>query len=220
MKKIIFRIIAVLIIGGGIYAYLYYRVGNTGGFVSAYRDYVAKWAENEKNIYTPGAEKNDIRQNLNSILTRVLDERITDKERFSLSVEGATPLSEIRLEIDSVKTSREEMELSTDVLASQAKKVSGIRLRQKANELVDLAKKRNEIIAEIETLSYRMSDITKEIFQGVARDNGKLTNDRIRTLNNQVPEAEKDYERLNELYRNLTESKTEIKKAYTEFIKL
>jgi flagellar motility protein MotE (MotC chaperone) len=156
---------------------------------------------------------------LNKILTSILDEKITEEERLSLSIAGADPLAVIRLEIDAIKTSREELELSTDVLSMRAKKVSGIRLRKKANELVILTKKRNEIIKEIETISYKMNDITKEIFQGIARDNGKLTDDRIRALNKQVPEAEKDFDRLNELYRTLKESKGELKIAYNKFIK-
>jgi len=95
--------------------------------------------------------------------------------------------------------------------------VEGIRIRQKAGEVVLLSEKRNVMIREIEEVSYRMNDTVKEIFQGIAKDNGALTDNRKQALNDQIPQAEKDYERLNELYRNLTESKTEMKKAYREF---
>jgi hypothetical protein len=217
MKKIIFSIIGLSFVVGGIYSYFYYRVGNTGGFVSAYQEYGATWAEIEKSVYSPGSDGNTVRQNLNAILTRVLDESISEKERFSAAVAGADPLAQIRAEIDAMKINGEALEQKTTALRGKTGGVKGIRIRRKSEEIARLAENRLAMVREVEELSYKMNDTVKEIFQGIARDNGKLTDDRIRALNDQVPAAEKDFERLNELYRNLKESKTEIKKAYKEF---
>jgi DNA repair ATPase RecN len=217
MKKIIVGIIGLFCVAGGIYSYLYYRVGNTAAFVSAYEEYVLKWVKIEKTVYSPGADSNVVRQNLNSILTRVLDENISEKERFSLAVKGADPLAQIRSEIDAMKNGREELEQSASVLRFRANNVKGIRLRQKAFEIVALSEKRIAMVREIENVSYRMNDTVKEIFQGVAGENGALTDKRKRALNTAVPVAEKDYERLHELYRNMTENKTATKKAYKTF---
>jgi len=217
MRKIILGIIALSFIFGCGYSYLYYRVGNTAGFVSAYRDSGTKWAQIEKSVYSPGADSNPVRQNVNAILTRVLNESTSEKERFSLSVAGADPLAALHSEIEIMKTNREGLEQKVVSLREKADEVKGIRARRKAEEIVFLSEKRLAMMKEVEDLSYQMNDAVKAIFQGVAGDGGKLTDDRIRVLNDQVPEAEKDYERLNELYRNIGDSKAEIKKAYNEF---
>ncbi|MCK9352357.1 MAG: hypothetical protein M0P76_06265 [Candidatus Pacebacteria bacterium] len=217
MKKNILVIIAALFIFGCTYAFLYFRVGNTAGFVTSYRDLGVKWTQSEKNVYAPGANSNPVRQNLNATLVGVLDESVPEKDRFALAIAGADPLAELRAEIDVMRANREQLEQNVTTLREQSLKVEGIRIRQKAGEVVLLSEKRNVMIREIEEVSYRMNDTVKEIFQGIAKDNGALTDNRKQALNDQIPQAEKDYERLNELYRNLTESKTEMKKAYREF---
>jgi hypothetical protein len=222
MKYIKIIIIGIVIISAisATAWYFYVRAIDTVPFISAYQTYDKKWSENKLIVYSPGAKNNAARQKLSLVLSQVLNEKISEKERYALSVSGQDPLTEVHNEIDVMKAHREDLEKDTTILRERAEKVKGIRINKKVDELVAFSDKRISTIREIEAVSYRMNDTIKEIFQGVAADHGALTQDRIRFLNDAVPIAEKDFDRLNALYNTLNDDDRAMKRTYASFLRL
>ena len=217
--KIIIAIagVAAIIVAGLFSWRCYFGVANARDFIRAYRAYDIVSREHEISAYVPGTEKNTARQELNAILVRVLNESVSPQDRLSFAEAGFSPLAKVRGEIDEMKEKGKETGKAVIILNNKAKDLGGMRISGKADEIIALANERIAIIREIETVSYRMNDTVSGIFKGIIKDKGELTGERIQSLNEKIPDAEKDFERLSELYRKLAESNTEIKKAYKEF---
>jgi len=215
-KIIIAGVAAIIAIGLFSWRW-YFGVANARDFIRAYQTYDVLSQEHEISAYAPGTEKNAARQELNAILTRALNESVSPQDRLSFAEAGFSPLAKVREEIDEMKEKGKGTGKAVIILNDKAKDLEGKRISDKADEIITLANERIAIIREIETVSYRMNDIVSDIFKGIIKDKGELTGERIQSLNEKIPDAEKDFERLSELYRKLAESNTEIKKAYEEF---
>jgi hypothetical protein len=216
--RIIIVLAGLAVIAGAIFLWhLYFGVANTQDFIRAYQTYAVVSQEYKVSAYTPGAEKNTVRQELNTILAQVLDEKISSKNRLSFAESGLIPLAEIRGEIDAIKEKGKVTDRAILLLREKAGDLGGLRVSNKAAEVITIAEERTDIIREIETVSYRMNDTISDIFKGIIQDKGELTQKRIRSLNEKIPAAEKDFERLSEQYRALEKISQKIDAAFVEF---
>ncbi|MFA6566033.1 MAG: hypothetical protein WCT48_04775 [Candidatus Paceibacterota bacterium] len=216
-NKIIAVGVAILAIIGLFSWKWYFGVANAQDFVRAYQAYDVVSREHEISAYTPGTEKNTARQGLNAILSQVLNESVSPEERLSFAEAGLVPLAKIRSEIDIMKEKGREAEKNVIILREKKDNLGGRRIFVKANDMIVLAEERIAIIREIETVSYRMNDTVSDIFKGIIKDKGELTGGRIQSLNEKIPDAEKDFERLSELYRNLEKTDKKMDDTFARF---
>lgn len=211
-KKIIASAIAV-IVGVSLYG-LFFRIGNTEDFISAYGAYDAASDAHVARAHVPGGGNNAARQKLNAILPRVLSENLAPEERRKLSEEALVSVEEIRAEIEAIEREEEKTDAVLLKLREASEKVGGFFIRRKAADIVAFAEERARTIRDIQEISSGINRQLEDIFRGVIADNGALTPERISALNQDLPEAEKQFDRLTESYRTLEEIGKKIEREY------
>jgi hypothetical protein len=199
-KKVIALIIAIL---GIFLGYVFFAPKNTGEFLAAYEAYDAVSAVHEASAHVPGGGNNVSRQKLNAVLSRVLTENFTPEERLGLSKEGLVSSGEVRKQIDAIKEQGEKTDAAAETLRRAAKDVGGFFAKRRAEDVYFLAQERMRIIQDIEEISYGTNARIENILRGIIADNGTLTPERISALNNDLPEAERQFDLLMENYRKL-----------------
>jgi hypothetical protein len=209
-KKIVIAAVAVT---AGFLLRSFFSPGNTQEFSAAYHAYDTASTAEENAAHTPGAGENVPRQKLNEILSRALTENLTPEERQKLSEEGLVLAQELRAQIDAIGEAEKKTETALAILREASKKVRGFSARRKTKSIIALADERSRIITEIKEISYGTNDRLEDIFRGIIADNGALTPARIGALNKDLPETEKQFDRLTESYRQLDEMKKEIDMA-------
>lgn len=213
MNKKIIVITAIAIAGALVYSF-FFRAGNVGDFVSAYGAYDAASDAHVARAHVPGGGNNAARQKLNAILPRVLSENLTPEERRKLSEEALVSVEEIRAEIETLGREGEKADTALLKLREASEKVSGFFVRRKAADIVALAEERARTIRDVQEISSGINRQLGDIFRGVIADNGALTPERISALNQDLPEAEKQFDRLTESYRTLEEIGKKIEREY------
>jgi hypothetical protein len=200
-KKIIVSVL-IAIAGALLYGF-FFRAGNAGDFISAYAAYDAASDVHAVAAYVPGGGNNPARQKLNGILPRVLTENLAPEERQRLSEEALVSVGEIRAEIEAIGREGEKADAALLKLREASEKVGGFSARRKAGSIVALAEERSKTITDIEEISSGINLQLEDIFRGIIADRGALTPERVSALNANLPEAEKQFDRLAEDYRKL-----------------
>lgn len=206
-------IISIIVLLGGIFWY-FLAPGNTQGFLAAYNIYDTASTAEEIAAHMPGVGENVSRQKLNGILSQVLTADMTSEERQKLSEEALVSVGELRAQIDTIGESGKKTEATLATLREASKKVGGFSEKRKARSIVALAEERSQTIKDVEEISYGINARLENIFQGIIADKGVLTPNRIGTLNQDLPEAEKEFNRLTEAYRKLDEIEKQIDTAF------
>lgn len=216
-KKIIALIIVIL---GVPLWYFFFASGNPQAFLAAYNIYDTASTAEEIAAHVPGVGENVPRQKLNEILSRVLTAEMAPEERQKLSEDGLVLASELRVQIDAIGENGEKTGAALETLRKASKKVGGFSAKQKARSIVALAGERAQAIRDIEEISYGINTQLENIFHGITADRGALTPDRITALNQAIPEAEKQFDRLTEAYKKLDRIEKQIdgefRKLFTE----
>jgi hypothetical protein len=83
--------------------------------------------------------------------------------------------------------------------------------------IIDLAHRRLNIIADIRGLSYRANHDTKTIFDRVLADRGALTSAHSASLDRLLPEVEEQFNRRSNLYLELDDVGSRIRAAHGDF---
>lgn len=209
-KKIIALIIVIL---GVPLWYFFFASGNPQAFLAAYNIYDTASTAEEIAAHVPGVGENVPRQKLNEILSRVLTAEMAPEERQKLSEDGLVLASELRVQIDAIGENGEKTGAALETLRKASKKVGGFSAKRKAGSIVALAEERTQTIRDIEEISYGINTQLENIFQGIIGDSGALTPERIKVLNQDLPEAEKQFDRLTEAYGKLDKIEKQIDSA-------
>lgn len=212
-KKII---ISGIVIAGLSLGYFFFAPGNTQGFLAAYNIYDTASTAEEIAAHVPGVGENVSRQKLNEILSRVLTADMPPEERQKLSEEGLVSVGELHAQIDTISRDGKKTEAVLVTFREASKKVGGFFARRQAGNIVVLAEERNQTIKNVEEISYGINTRLENIFRGIIADNGVLAPGRISALNQSLPEAEKQFDRLTEAYRKLDDIEKKIDASFLE----
>lgn len=214
-KKIIAIIIVVTLLG--FLWYFFFAPGNPQAFLVAYNIYDTVSTAEEVAAHVPGVGENVSRQKLNRILSQVLTAEMPSEERQKLSEEALVSVGELRAQIDAIGADGKQTETALQTLREASKKVGGFSARQKAGDIVALAEDRTQTIKDIEDISYGINTRLENIFQGIIADHGSLTPLRISALNQDLPEAEKQFDHLTESYGKLDKIEKQIDSDFSAF---
>jgi len=199
-----------IIVFAGLSLYFFFAPGDMEGFVAAYNVYDSASVAEEISAHVPGVGENVSRQKLNEVLGRVLTAEMTPEERQKLSEDGLVLVALLRTEINTIVEDGKKTEMALETLRLPSKKVGGFSARRKAGSIVALAEEREQTIQDVEKISYDINDQLESIFQGIIADHGALTPVRISALNQSLPEAEKQFDRLTESYKKLDDIEKKI----------
>lgn len=207
-------IILIIVITGVLSWYFFFAPGNPQAFLAAYNIYDTASTVEEIAAHVPGVGENVPRQKLNDILSAVLTASMSSEERQKLSEEGLILVGTLHAQIDAIGIDEKKTEVVLGTLREASKKVGGFSEKRKARSIVALAEERSQTIKDVEEISYGINARLENIFQGIIADKGVLTPNRIGTLNQDLPEAEKEFNRLTEAYRKLDEIEKQIDTAF------
>jgi hypothetical protein len=147
--------------------------------------------------------QNPVREELNRLLTDVLEETIPDSERLVKAERGLELLGISERSIDAIG----EIALVNDQALLLLEGRSHLWLlwwwHAPMRDVVQLAQSQAAIIADIRGLSYRANFHTAQIFKRIVDDGGQLTDSHISELNNLIPKVEDQFDQRSNLYDEL-----------------
>lgn len=207
-RRITAIILIVVLLVAGVLSYTYWSGTRLS---SQYEAFIAAELRFEDAAYKPGAEANPIRQQVNLLLAEVLQVEMTTTERLEKSRQGIAHLNDMETQIDGIKDEGDKvMPLRAD-LEKAASSPGNISKRSSILEVVTLAKRQAEIIADIRGLSYRTDYYTTEVFERVIDDQGLMTDEHKQYLNDIIPQLEEQFNKRTNLYAELTKNAARMK---------
>ncbi len=174
-------------------------------FSIAYDEYLLAAAQHDEVASIPALPENPLRRDLNQALADVLTETTSPVDRVARAEEGLTLLVLANGAIDAIgEVGEDTMEAvirmeETRSLASFAPTLQ--------STLIEHARRRLDIIADIRGLSYRANHHTQEIFERVIEEKGELTNAHAREIDRLIPDVEEQFNRRSNLYAELAEER-------------
>jgi hypothetical protein len=195
------RIVVVTLVLGLVGAYLLFARVSTQRLGAEYVSYAVLAKAQEEAVYLPTALNNPDRQQLNLALTDALQKNITPARRLADAKQGIDLIKVLDTEVDGIGSTSDAAnamlaKLQTTYLNNPATSDS-------ARTLIALAKQRTDIIEDIRGLSYRANFSTRNIFDRIIADKGALTSAHVIDLNNELPEAQTEFDRRSDLYKKL-----------------
>ncbi len=184
-------------------AALYLMRQSVTRFADTYVVYAAAETMYETAAYKPAVESNPVRAQVNQLLAEVLQVTMTQSERLDRANRGNAHLNDIELQIDAIKNEGDLVVPLLERLDESASSILSVRKRTEMQEIVSLGKRRAEIIADIRGLSYRANYYTGEVFERIIDDQGELTEDHVRHLNDLIPQLEEQFDARATLYDEL-----------------
>ncbi len=189
-----------------------FRAQSSEEFSEKYMTYKALADAHETAAYLPGSPTNPIRQELNTVLSQVLTSGLSMEERLRHAENGLALLKISERQIDAIGEHAEVVDRSILALEhSLPMSVIGTGME----EVIELAKRRAAIIADIRGLSYRANFHTSEILSRIVQDEGKLTDAHVIDLNAQIPQVEEQFDARANLYSELEGIDGQLERAYT-----
>jgi hypothetical protein len=159
----------------------------------------------------PGAEENPIRQQVNILLAQVLQVEMSTTERLEKTRQGIAHLNDMETQIDAIKVEGDTVKPLIVQLEKAARSPGNIRNRATMLEIVSIAKRQNEIIADIRGLSYRTDYYTTEVFERIIDDQGEMTDEHTQYLNDLIPQLEEQFNKRSNLYQELGQNSEKLK---------
>jgi hypothetical protein len=192
-------VIAAIVVAIGVLMVV--RAGSR--FADTYSVYSAATDRYITAAFKPAVESNPIRAEVNTLLARVLQERLTPVERFDLANRGIAHLNDIEGQIDDIKDEGDLVAPLIDELERSAKHPGNIRYRSDMLAIVQLGRDRAKLIADVRGLSYRANFYAGEVFERIIDDQGNLTPEHVRHLNDLIPQLEEQFDARAALYDEL-----------------
>jgi hypothetical protein len=211
MKKIFARlsrlskrqrwILSALVVLCLVTLYMVFARVSTQHFGAEYASYAVLAKAQEQAVYLPTAPNNPTRQQLNLALADALQKSVTPAKRLADAKRGIDLLKELDAQVDIVGSASDSANAMLAKL--QVTYLANPTTNDSARALITLAKQRTEIIEDIRGLSYRADFSTRKIFDRIIADKGALTAAHVIELNNELPEAETQFDRRADLYKKL-----------------
>lgn len=206
-KVTVLVVVVILLVVGLIYIFVPTR---TGAFKRAYADYTLVATQMDAAAFYPASDSNPTRRELYNALSESLVGEMNSEEREALAEDGLELLKAIESDIDlmgeytpRVEAAIEEIEATNTILVSQ-------KTRSTIDAIVEKARRRLEIIADVRGLSYRANFHAEQIFTRILSDNGELTAEHTALLNEQIPQVEEQFDERSGLYSELESVRIEI----------
>jgi prefoldin subunit 5 len=203
---VIVLLIVTVVFGAGTYSYL---VGHR--LETQYVAFMAAEQNFETTAYKPSVGSNPVRQEVAYLLAQVLQAKMTPEQRLKLSREGIAHLNELESQIDAIQTEGEKVTPLLDSLEKTARSAANVRKRTQMKEVISLARKNAQVIADIRGLSYRADYYTDEVFERIIDEHGELTDAHKTYLNDLIPQLESQFDRRTNLYTELTQNSGKMK---------
>lgn len=207
------KILLVLLVGCAVV--LAIRFWAKRDFSYAYQAYTESATRHVSAAFIPAIAENPLRKELNIALSDVLGTTMSPEERLSRAREGLGLLKDAEAQIDLIGDAGAlteeriaEMEASMNLL--------GQLHRSQLRDIIQLARARFEIIADIRGLSYRANHHTEEIFDRVIEDQGILSPTHVADLNRLIPSVEAQFDTRSNLYDDLERLGRQLKSKYDE----
>jgi hypothetical protein len=184
----------VIVLGGYLYVLR---------FMDGYAAYSVVAKQHRDAAFFVANEQNPVREELNRLLTDVLEETIPDNERLTKAQRGLELLGISERSIDAIG----EIALVNDQALLLLEGRSHLWVlwwwHIPMRDVVTLAQSQAAIIADIRGLSYRANFHTAQIFRRIVDDEGRLTDAHIGELNNLIPKVEDQFDQRSNLYNEL-----------------
>lgn len=174
-----------------------------GSLSSAVARYATAQKDLSQSTFLPGADDNEERSAANRALEEVLTGTLTDAERVKRSQDGLAVLKDLQKEIDSIGDARDAAEKARADLSTHELSIADVRYHNDLVALDALAKEQLSIAEDIRGLSYGATYYTTQIFDKVLATHGALSGDFVTTLNSEIPEVEKQFDKRSNLYVEL-----------------
>lgn len=163
--------------------------------------------------FLPGATDNAAREAMNRSLGTVLSGTASDAERLAAATQGIALSQTLETEIDAIADARDEAEVARARLSHDRLLPASFFWERALGRIDALAERQAEIIADIRGLSYGANYRAAAIFERVAADGGTLAPAFVRSLNDDLPALEADFDRRANLYVALEKADSEITHA-------
>jgi hypothetical protein len=208
MSKRVRWILSMLVVVGLVALYLVFARVSTQHFGAEYASFASLAKAQEQAVYLPTAPNNPTRQQLNLALADALQKNATPAKRLADAKRGIDLLKELDTEVDAVGSASDAANAMLARL--QTTYLDNPTTSDSARSLITLAKQRAAIIEDIRGLSYRADFSVRKIFERIITDKGTLTAAHVIDLNNDLPEAETQFDRRADLYTKLGNVSTTI----------
>jgi len=184
MRFLIIILVALVLGGGGTFLWLYYG-GFEGekpqavAFIDKYGEYNEVAEKVEFLVHLPGTENNTDREELLALLTTMLTEDIEPERRESLARLAYTNLDSLKKEIDAAQVAQADLYAILQEFDAVAKVFTSIELRNKAEEIVLLSRKRAELSARITSVLSETNEHSHAIITRILAEGGDLSQKHI-----------------------------------------
>jgi hypothetical protein len=186
-------------------------------FARAYRDYAVLANTSDLGAIVPGAANNPVRVQINDVLTQVLANKMTDRERLALSEEGVNLLTYSENQIDAISPKLDATDASAKNMAASTDFITSVFAKGLPEKIIALTKARSGAISDIRAYSYRADFDTKKIFEHIVSEKGALPYSYVQELNSDIPAEEEQFNSRQNRYNDLQNTVSEIKDDFSEF---
>jgi len=174
-----------------------------GSLSSAVSQYAAAQKNLSQSTFLPGATNNEKRAAAHRALAEVLTGTLSDVERVKRSQDGLALLKDLQREIDAIGDARNVADRARADLATHQTSIADVRYHHDLVELNELAERQISIAEDIRGLSYSAAYYTTQIFDKLIAAHGVLSGEFATTLNSEIPEVEKQFNKRSNLYVEL-----------------
>lgn len=185
-------------------------------FSRAYAVYADAAQKHDEAAFIPALPDNPLRRDLNRALSDALSEEKTPTERIARAREGLTLLVLAEGSIDAIGDVGKDAAEALSALDARAHHPGVLHVRGEMLALIETARHRAEVVADIRGLSYRANHHTKEIFDQIIADGGALTQEHIAALNRLIPSVEEQFDQRSNLYEELETIGDDITQKFVE----
>jgi len=215
-------LLAVLLGGGGTFLWLYFggfagEDGSSIAFIDAYGAYAEVADEVERMVHLPGTEGNMDRSELLALLNSILTENLEPERREALARLAFSNLDAIKKEIDAAQVAQAALYQVLQDLDNAGRMFTSIELRKRADEIVQLARKRAELSSRITSVLSETNEHTYAIITRILAEKGELSREHVAEINATTKTAEERFSELEELYTEILVKKEEVQNKFTEF---
>jgi len=162
--------------------------------------------------YIPGAQSNPVRVALDQTLTQVLDQHASNTARLTNATQGLAILTQSESQIADISSTTAAVD--TLIAKMQVDMLRSAIPSDKGHAILELAKQRSSIISDIRAYSYRTDLEIQEIFTTIIAAHGALSDSYIISLNAEIPDVEKEFDKRSDLYLQLQSTADSIESTY------
>ena len=137
MKKTLLILLILSLTAGTAYWYLYLaKDSNAEGFIATFGDYHDIAEDHRDMALVPGLGRNEVRQELNTALTRVLTDTSLDADaQLELANSALNEVSELGAQIRDIEEQGKKVEEAIHTMELRTKKIRNIPLKKQAKEV-------------------------------------------------------------------------------------